>query len=66
MPKAGEDEVSAVNKVLVRLLEEYSNEFSNHGCNDFFLPNTDENWEFYLGYAKWAKLDEEELVRPPA
>jgi len=29
--------------ILAKLLEMASDEFSNHGCNDFDLPNTPEN-----------------------
>jgi hypothetical protein len=33
--------------ILAKLLGIASDEFSNHGCNDFPLPNTDENWALY-------------------
>lgn len=29
---------------LVELLKRASNEFSSHGCNDYTVKNTDENW----------------------
>lgn len=32
-------------KILADLLEMAHQEFSNHGCNDYPLENTDENWE---------------------
>ena len=31
--------------ILAKLLEIAADEFSNHGCNDFDLPNTPENRE---------------------
>lgn len=33
--------------ILAKLLELASDKFSNHGCNDFPLPNTDENWDLF-------------------
>jgi hypothetical protein len=34
--------------LLAKLLDMASDEFANHGCNDFPLPNTDENWALYV------------------
>jgi hypothetical protein len=30
--------------IIAALLDQHSDEFSTHGCNDYQLRNTDENW----------------------
>ena len=40
-------------RVLAQLLEMASNEFSNHGCNDFLLENTPENFALVTAYEQW-------------
>jgi hypothetical protein len=48
------------------LLEEASNEFSNHGCNDFQLENTDENWQLICDMEDWNRTSaEDRSPRPP-
>ena len=44
--------------ILAKLLEMASDEFSNHGCNDFELPNTQENRELMTAYGKWNSEEE--------
>ena len=46
-------------EALVRLLKAAADEFSTHGCNDFKLDNTDQNW------ALWCDVvaDPEEINR---
>ena len=39
-------------EILLTMLEELSDRFSNDGCNDYFLPNTEENRNFLLSVAK--------------
>jgi len=39
--------------VLAKLLEMAADEFSNHGCNDFDLPNTPENNALMVAAEKW-------------
>ena len=41
-------------KLAVILLREAASEFSNHGCNDFTLPNTPENLQFANSVEKWS------------
>jgi len=33
--------------IIADLLEKASDKFSNHGCNDYEMPNTDENWQLF-------------------
>lgn len=35
------------------LLDQHSEEFSNHGCNDCPIPNTDENWAMVERMGAW-------------
>jgi hypothetical protein len=53
-------------KIISQLLEEASRVFSNHGCNDFELENTDENWALIREcYIDNESLEDFEcLVRP--
>jgi hypothetical protein len=44
-------------KVLADLLELAGDEFSNHGCNDYSLPNTPENLEFMNAMLHWNAPD---------
>lgn len=39
--------------ILAKLLEMAADEFSNHGCNDFDLPNTPENNALIVEKIKW-------------
>src|SRR3990167_2451927 len=39
--------------ILAELLERAADEFSNHGCNDFDLPNTPENNALIVSVEKW-------------
>jgi hypothetical protein len=54
--------------LLAKLLDMASDEFANHGCNDFPLPNTDENWALYVAMEQrldpggWKMYPQE---RPP-
>lgn len=36
---------------IAELLGKASDSFGNHGCNDYSVPNTDENWEM------WEKME---------
>jgi len=51
---------------LVQFLKDYSNELGNAGCNDFYLPNTDENWELIKTSAESCmdKDGAETITRP--
>lgn len=51
------------NKVIAELLRLASNTFSNHGCNDFTLPDTEENRNIIAGMGRWADPDEPRPVR---
>jgi hypothetical protein len=35
---------AVVFQIAAQMLELAADEFSNHGCNDFELPNTPETW----------------------
>lgn len=48
-----------------RLLETFADEFANHGCNDFEMENTDENWDLVLRVRQWSNDSEPAPVRPP-
>ena len=45
-------------RVLSDLLEIASDEFSNHGCNDYELDNTPENRELVKSMEIWNSLEE--------
>lgn len=47
-------------KITARMLEMASDEFSNHGCNDYELPATPENIEFVKGLIAWSDYPEDE------
>lgn len=40
-------------KILYELLDMASDEFSNHGCNDFYIDNTPENVELLRMAHEW-------------
>ena len=40
-------------KLAAEMLELASAEFSNHGCNDLELENTDENWAMIEAMEDW-------------
>ena len=44
--------------ILAKLLEMASDEFSNHGCNDFVLDNTHENFALVTAVEQWASHEE--------
>lgn len=48
-----------------RLMGIAQEEFSNHGCNDFRLENTDENWRFVMDMHAWNGDEESLGNRPP-
>ncbi len=47
-----------------QMLDVAADQFSNHGCNDFKMPNTDENWAFIE--AMQAGLPPEDCDKRPA
>lgn len=52
--------------VLAKLLGMASNEFGNHGCNDFALPNTPENYALLKAAGLWntqGKENEDSAVQ---
>lgn len=49
-----------------KMLKEASSQFGNHGCNDFALDNTDENWQLVCDMEDWNGTPEEDRgTRPP-
>jgi hypothetical protein len=36
-----------------KMLDEYSDELSNHGCNDYELDNTQDNWDMVERMNAW-------------
>lgn len=52
------------SEALAKLLRLAGNEFGNHGCNDFTLENTDENWEMWKA-ACLRSSGEFDEPRPP-
>lgn len=51
-------------KMISQLLKEASNEFSNHGCNDMDIPNTDENKQMLIRMVRetWDPRDAAEEI----
>lgn len=47
-------------KVLADLLKLAGDEFSNHGCNDYELPNTPENRELVSSMHRWNSTNPDE------
>lgn len=55
-------EMALAVKVLVRAADE----FSNHGCSDLRLKNTDDNWALVVAMETWNRtLPEDFPERPP-
>lgn len=52
-------------ELAAKLLEMASDEFANHGCNDYGLENTDENWKMVCAMHKWNGEDPEDLQDRP-
>lgn len=50
-------------EILRRMFDDYSDNLGNAGCNDFEMPNTDQNWALYVAAEK-ANEDYEEEERP--
>lgn len=49
------------------LLNLAAEEFANHGCNDYVLSNTDENWALLVACWERAGIPkEDQRTRPPA
>lgn len=49
-----------------KLLEEASDEFGNHSCNDYQLENTDENWKLICEAEQWNNPRQKDMEpRPP-
>ena len=61
-PTLGEDMDTNAWAILAKLLEMASGEFSNHGCNDFDLPNTPENRELMTALGRWNSEEEYGLM----
>jgi len=53
-------------RVLIDLLKLASDQFSNNGCNDYRLENTDENWALHLAVEEWANDSEDGDLRRPS
>jgi hypothetical protein len=59
--------------ILARLLEQAAEEFSHRSCDQFDLPNTNENWNFMVRVAnvvaghtlKDSEVEMEVGTRPP-
>lgn len=51
---------SAELTAISELLKEASEEYSNHGCNDYQMANTEENKAMLIDVVKFAGCDEEE------
>lgn len=47
-------------------LEMASDEFSNHGCNDMQLANTDENWQLIEDMEEWNGTDPQDKLQRPS
>ncbi len=46
--------------MIVEYLEKYSDLLGNRGCNDHWLPDTDENWELIREIQRWNSSDPRE------
>jgi len=51
-------------KEAAKLLRNAADEYSNHGCNDYWMDNTDENWE--LAEALYKNRDAGDRPERPA
>jgi hypothetical protein len=49
-----------------QLLDAAADEFSNHGCNDLILDNTDENWQLIQDMHAWNRTPPADLPERPA
>lgn len=47
-----------------KLLRMAADKFGNHGCNDFELENTDENWQLIVAMRIWNGDPENTGKRP--
>ena len=43
------------------LLDRSSDEFANHGCNDYELPDTDEAWQLLVDYEEWNSGEKDDV-----
>lgn len=54
----------AQRELAARLLDIACQRFAEHGCNDFYLDNTDENWALIEDAEAWNG-DDYRSERPP-
>lgn len=47
-------------RIAAQMLNLAADQFGNHGCNDFELPNTPENMEFIKRVIAWSDYPEDE------
>lgn len=47
-------------EMIAEILEEYSELSSNHGCNDYWLPDTDKNWKLIQEIQRWNSSNSED------
>ena len=52
--------------IAANLLENASEQYSNHGCNDLSLTNTDANWAIVCEMNDWAKIQPQDRQPRPA
>jgi hypothetical protein len=50
--------------IMAELLDLAAEEFSNHGCSDYALPNTDANWRMIVDMHYWSQEEGDPPKRP--
>lgn len=48
--------------IFAQLVKQAADEYSNHGCNDYVLPNTPENIEFVRAMNEALGIDNDPMV----
>lgn len=59
--KIAGDYEEEISKIVSQLLNMAADDFKNHGCNDFNLPNIPANREIMRGLVKWSGDPDDEI-----
>lgn len=47
------------------MFDSISQDLGNNGCNDYDLPNTDENWELMQAVEEWGEDESDRTKKRP-